>query len=36
MNWIVKQTQNIFQDLSEVFTADLFLLGGQKKSLSCY
>ena len=30
MNWIVKQTQSIFKALSEIFTADLFYLGGQK------
>ena len=29
MDWIVKQTQNIFKAISEIFTADLFLLGGQ-------
>ena len=34
MNWIVKQTQSIFKSLSEIFTADLFRLGGQAVTLS--
>ena len=33
MDWIVKQTQNIFKAISEIFTADLFLLGGQPVTL---
>ncbi|MGK7872692.1 MAG: mechanosensitive ion channel domain-containing protein [Xenococcaceae cyanobacterium] len=33
MNWIVRQTQRIFNALSEVFTAELFKLGGQPLSL---
>ena len=33
MNWIVKQTQSIFKALSEIFTADLFLLGGQRVTI---
>ncbi|ELS01921.1 small-conductance mechanosensitive channel [Xenococcus sp. PCC 7305] len=30
MDWIVKQAQSLFKALSEIFTADIFLLGGQK------
>ena len=33
MNWIVKQTQSFFKALSEIFTAELFLLGGQPVTL---
>ena len=33
MNWIVRQKQRIFDALSEVFTAELFELGGQPFSL---
>ena len=33
MNWIVEQTKSIFQGLSEIFTTDLFYLGGQKVTI---